>query len=1459
MNAGGSKQKRSALTKKSSLRTQEQALLPRALTRSPSAPYSSSSSKSSARAHHQRNFSTTTPYISSQSSLAYSVNSKYSPIVNTNDFFPPTADAFQFSFDLSTPSTMDEQTQPLSQQRSLPQPARPYPPQHTVTSPDLRFPDFRMSGSNDMAAPNGHATPVEITPPRSEIGEMTMKRASGDMAAQMKPLRAHRKKSGFSSFMNSMLGSPRQIKISAPQDPTHITHVCFNEETGQFTGLPKSWETMLSDNGVTEAEQKQNPQMMYNIMKTYETNMGGHDDTAYHKFDHAKIGDSPSSDNSALHKSPASGLGINAGLANSVSPNSVISPPSSPRFPQNHEGSFENPRAAPPIPSGTRPVTAPSPPMPHSRGPTPAYIHNRAAPKAPTHPQNYSPMRLPPPAPKELPIRINNDTLPPPPRMPEMVQKSPGAGEIPSAIWNQNRSRSNSAATQPKVQHAPPPLPQPVNNATQYQMQQEKAMAMAQQAIVEKQLDRSRSQSQRGPAVPPKPVGASPVIAQKEYAVPDQHNGQISAQVAHVGPSPGPRPRKQRQPSNGIEIAARLRAICSPGDPTTKYGDLQKIGQGASGGVYTALETGTKKCVAIKQMNLEQQPKKDLIINEIIVMRESKHQNIVNFMDSFLHEGDLWVVMEYMQGGSLTDVVTFNIMSEAQIAAVCREVLYGLQHLHSRNVIHRDIKSDNILLSEKGDIKLTDFGFCAQINDSHNKRTTMVGTPYWMAPEVVTRKEYGRKVDIWSLGIMAIEMIEGEPPYLTESPLRALYLIAKFGTPKIKDEHALSPVFRDFLYFALKVEPEKRASAHDLLTRSQSSTLRMFRAQQNAFDDVVAKATDENLTSENWEYILDVCDKVNGSDAGGKDAVAAMIKRLAHRNANVQLYTLELANALSQNCGIKIHRELSSKSFTDALLRLAGDRTTHQAVKSKILQCMEDWSKMFGTNPELGIMEGAYQKLKSQNPNIQPPQAPTKRQITEFDRQKEEEELQMALTLSIQDKGRTPTMPIQNQSQSPAVELGVSSPQGQTQQQQQQQQQQPTSVPTGTTAATVSRVRALFDFVPSEPGELQFRKGDVIAVIESVYKDWWKGSLRGQTGIFPLNYVEKLQDPTQEDLQREAEMEAEVFSQIKNVEKLLALLSTSTGDMGARENEEITGLYHDTVAIRPKLIELIGKYTQKKDDLQQLNEKFIKARRDYESLLESSMAQSAQQYGRPPATYPGYGPPPQSYGPQRFYTPDGQPPNAAIPQYPPAQAQPGFQPPYPVSSPPPQSHTPAQPQLYGAPPSGPPGPQRRPSQPSGFGPPQEMGTSVYDTPVDGNRNSYHFPQQPQAQQYPNAPLQQTQSHDKPGDNYSPSVYSHNDNAPDGHSNQVYPPPQGHNQYPPSQPGQAPPLAPNNAPPQPPGTGYGPSAPPSIDRPGSAQLPYHGGPPPQQQYQAYQPYVPPTVQQAGGGDPGSYYR
>ena len=129
----------------------------------------------------------------------------------------------------------------------------------------------------------------------------------------------------------------------------------------------------------------------------------------------------------------------------------------------------------------------------------------------------------------------------------------------------------------------------------------------------------------------------------------------------------------------------------------------------ASGGVFAAYQVRTGLSVAIKQMDLDKQRRKDLITNEILVMRASRHANIVNYIDSFLYKNEIWIVMEYMEGGSLTDVVTENLMTEGQIAAVSREIALGLQHLHKRGVIHRDIKSSNVLLSLTGDVKLSTY------------------------------------------------------------------------------------------------------------------------------------------------------------------------------------------------------------------------------------------------------------------------------------------------------------------------------------------------------------------------------------------------------------------------------------------------------------------------------------------------------------------------------------------------------------------------------------------------------------------------------------------------------------------------------------------------------------------------------------------------------------------------------
>ncbi|KAL8961177.1 MAG: hypothetical protein Q9193_002228 [Seirophora villosa] len=490
----------------------------------------------------------------------------------------------------------------------------------------------------------------------------------------------------------------------------------------------------------------------------------------------------------------------------------------------------------------------------------------------------------------------------------------------------------------------------------------------------------------------------------------------------------------------------------------------------------------------------------------------------------------------------------------------------------------------------------------------------------------------------------------------------------------------------------------------------------------------------------------------------------------------VDVYS-QLANSLSQNCGPKMHRELASRSFTDAVLRLANDRNTHHQVKAKILERLAEWTEMFSNDPDLGIMEQAYMKLKSQNPNLHPPSKPTKQQITNVDRQKEEEELQMALALSIKEKASPGQSAGKKLNQNASSSAAGSSQQAPT----------PQPVPSGTTAATVSRVRALFDFQPSEAGELQFRKGDIIAVIESVYKDWWKGSLKGQTGIFPLNYVEKLSDPTQEDLRREALMEAEVFAEIKNVEKLLTLLSTSSSELNVRDNEEITTLYHQTLSIRPKLIELIGKYSQKKDDFTQLNEKFIKARRDYESLLEASISQPAQpQYGRPgqpqygygvAGGYPPQGPPAPQQTPARYYTPNPQdsrtpqpqnpPPNGPLPihysgqggQVPSRAAQ---QAPYPSND-----HRGRTPSASHPPPSSNPY-EHRPL--STYDNPQELSTQSYGSPTDIRPQGYP----PQQQQ------QQQQQQHLPNTEYSPSIYT------PGGGEEPPPPPPNEPQYPPPQ-------------------------------------------------------------------------
>jgi len=309
-----------------------------------------------------------------------------------------------------------------------------------------------------------------------------------------------------------------------------------------------------------------------------------------------------------------------------------------------------------------------------------------------------------------------------------------------------------------------------------------------------------------------KPLSSSPVSSSSNSPPKEPHRS------IPVPLRPVPLPDMNSLPSADFQA---LVSLVMNEEPTNVFTNLRKIGKGSFGEVFVGTDTRNGSRVAIKKMAVTSRNLR-YIISEITVQQNSQHPNIVSFLGSYLLATELWVAMEFMRYGDLASIIfalsdSKKTMPENLIAFVCLETLKALSFVHSNHRLHRDIKSDNILLGANGEVKLADFGNAIQLTQQRSRRATMCGTPFWMAPEVIHKQEYGPEVDIWSLGILLTEMAEGDPPYFDESTTKALFKISTVGVPPLKDKKKWSADMYTFHSLCLQLDPSKRPAAIELL------------------------------------------------------------------------------------------------------------------------------------------------------------------------------------------------------------------------------------------------------------------------------------------------------------------------------------------------------------------------------------------------------------------------------------------------------------------------------------------------------------------------------------------------------------------------------------------------------------------------------------------------------------------
>lgn len=253
--------------------------------------------------------------------------------------------------------------------------------------------------------------------------------------------------------------------------------------------------------------------------------------------------------------------------------------------------------------------------------------------------------------------------------------------------------------------------------------------------------------------------------------------------------------------------------------PAEDYHLESFLGRGSFGEVYRATNLKTGQIYALKMIDLDEAGDMNELIKEIHFLSHIRSKYLTRHYETFLQDSKMWIVLEYCGGGSCSDFVRcFSKLSEDVTAWIIRDVLRGLEYLHAQKKVHRDIKLANILLTDSGAVKLADFGVSGEMSLTRTRRNTVVGTPYWMAPEVIERslKGYDTKADIWSTGITTIELITGHPPYASMDPMKALFEIPKRKPPALEGRY-YSANIKDFVRYCLIKSPIQRPSASTLL------------------------------------------------------------------------------------------------------------------------------------------------------------------------------------------------------------------------------------------------------------------------------------------------------------------------------------------------------------------------------------------------------------------------------------------------------------------------------------------------------------------------------------------------------------------------------------------------------------------------------------------------------------------